>query len=201
MRNPLRKAGISFGLIILGVGAALAAIFNYGRLGNAAGTIIGVLGFAIAMISFVVLFWSLFAAVGYARLRAGRGIIARWHVTPAEWERFRAFDSTRAAQAPELRNELRVRREIPPEGVDVIVGCRQLIVDRSYHALRAWASPSFRGVNWVSAPADPECLEFSLVYPRGRYGGTFTMTLRVPVPAQARADGVRVFEHYRGSHK
>ena len=35
-----------------------------------------------------------------------------------------------------------------------------------------------------------------LDYPRGRYGGTLRLTLRLPVPAHARSDGVRVFEHY-----
>ncbi len=50
--------------------------------------------------------------------------------------------------------------------------------------------------NWLNAPVDPECIEFPKSYPRGK-GSSVELTLRVPVPAGARAEGVRVFEHYR----
>ncbi len=113
-----------------------------------------------------------------------------------EWDRFRAFDAIRAAQDLALRNDLHIRKLTPPAGVDVLVGRRQLIVDGSYHSLRRLGNPSLRHVYWLPAPADPECLEFALEYARGRAGGTLNLSLRLPVPAHARPDGVRVFEHY-----
>lgn len=193
MRNPLRKAGICLALTIFGAGMLCLAVSYYEQLGKVIGSIMGVTGLFLAIICFFVLIWTLFAAVGYARLMAGKGVIAQWHVSPDEWERFRSFDSLRAAQDLGLRNDLRVRKTTPPNGVEIIVGRRQLIVDGSYHGFRGL----LRAVYWLPAPADPECLEFAVEYPRGRYGGTFKLSLRVPVPAQARADGVRVFEHYQ----
>lgn len=67
------------------------------------------------------------------------------------------------------------------------------MIDDSYHGLRGLLC----GVNWLNAPADPECLELTVDYPRGRYGGTLRLTLRVPVPASARSAGIHAFEHYR----
>ena len=196
MRNPLYRTYVCLGLTVAGVALVLLAASTYPQLGEVAGTIIGILGLTTAIISFFVAVWSLFAAIGYFRLRAGRDVVARWHISAAEWDRFRAFDAVRAAQDLSLRNDLHIRRQTPADGVEVIVGRRQLIVDGSYHSLRA-AIPRLRAVSWLSAPADPECLEFALDYPRGRSGGTLSLTLRIPVPAQARAAGVLAFEHYR----
>lgn len=196
MRNPLHRACICLGLTVAGVVLVLVATSTYPRLGEAVGTIIGILGLTTAIVSFFVAIWSLFAAVGYIRLRAGRDVIARWHISAAEWDRFRAFDAVRAAQDLSLRNDLHIRKPTPADGVEVIVGRRQLMVDGSYHSLRA-AIPVLRAVNWLAAPADPECLELALDYPRGRHGGILSLTLRLPVPAQARAAGVLAFEHYR----
>lgn len=193
MSHPLRKAGICCGLTILGVALVLLVTAKYDQLGPVAGSIIGVAALFLAIMSFGILLWALLAAFGQERLLAGKGVIARWHVSPAEWDRFRAFDAIRAAQDLSLRNSLRIRQTTPPGGVDVIVGRRQVMIDGSYEGLRG----ILRAVTWLPAPADPECLEFTVQYPRGRYGGTFNLSLRFPVPAAARSEGVRVFEHYR----
>ena len=168
---------------------------RYEQLGNVASTIFGVLGIFLAIIPVMSAIWSSMAAVGYARLCAGKGLIARWHITAEQWDRFRAFDAIRAAQDLALRNDLHIRRLTPPAGVDVLVGRRQLIVDGSYHSLRRLGNPSLRHVYWLPAPADPECLEFAVEDARSR-GGTLNLSLRLPVPAHARTDGMRVFEHY-----
>jgi hypothetical protein len=194
MRNPIRKVGYC---LALGISAAVVFLHvDYGaaRHGDVASTIIMVVSFNIAVFSSFLLLWFGLAAVGRARLLRGKTAIARWHVSAAEWERFRAFDAVRSAQDETLLNELSIRERTPAEGVDVIVGRRQLIVDGSYHALSGL--PFVSAVHWLPAPADPECLEFALVYPRGRYGGTRRMSLRVPVPAASREDGVRVYWHY-----
>ena len=195
MRNPLRRIAICLGLTVLGVALVLLVASRYEQLGQAIGTILGVGGMSLGVVSFFIAIWSLMAAVGYVRLRAGKGMIARWHVSPEEWDRFRAFDAIRAARDPALRNDLHIRKLTPPGGVDVLVGRRQVIVDGSYHSLRRVGNPSLRHVYWLPAPADPACLEFALEYARSR-GGTLNLSLRLPVPPHARADGVRVFEHY-----
>ncbi len=70
----------------------------------------GAAGLFLAIMCFFIFIWTLLATVGNARLLAGRGVIARWHVSPAEWEHFRA------AQDLSLRNDLRVRKVTPPNG-------------------------------------------------------------------------------------
>ena len=196
MRNPLRKAGYWFILGLAGVGGILLATYQYDRLGEVAGAIVGIVGVSLLPFSLIFLPMALLAAIGHARLISGVGVIARWHLTSAEWDRFRAFDAIRAAQDTTLINDLSIRKRTPKRGVEVIVGRKQLIVDGSYHVLRRNGLPHLRAVWWLPAPADPECLEFALVYPRGRHGGTVQLSLRVPVAPSAREAGVRVFEHF-----
>ncbi len=194
MRNPIRKVGYCLALGITAAATLVSVDYEAARRGDLANTIIIVVSFNVAVFSSFLLLWFALVAVGRARLLSGKTAIARWHVSAAEWDRFRAFDSVRSAQDPALVNELRICEGTPAEGVEVIVGRRQLIVDGSYHALSGL--PSVSAVYWLPAPADPECLEFALVYPRGRFGGVRRMSLRVPVPAASREDGVRVYWHY-----
>lgn len=195
MRNPAGKA--LYCLIAVIAGAALIW-FGAGREQRVGEdwTAIGPLfvGFAIAPIAFVVLIQALFAMRGRARLLAGHRVIARWHVYPAEWERFRELDSRRAAEHGSLVNDLRIRKAAPSEGVEVIVGEKSLLVDQSYHVLRPGGLPDLREVRWLDGP--PICLEFALLYPRGRYGGTLPLTLRIPVPPGARGAAQRVVDHF-----
>ncbi|MGE0421044.1 MAG: hypothetical protein AB7O88_02205 [Reyranellaceae bacterium] len=199
MRNPRRKLGQWLAVGLGGGSVALAAAFSSDWIGELPSILIASIGGAFVMFSLVGGLMSVFAAIGHDRLMSGRGVIARWHVTPDEWDRFRAFDASRAAQHPALANELGIRESTPKEGVDVIVGRTQLIVDGSYHTLRFRGLPELRGVGWLPAPADPECLEFALLYPGGRYGGAKRFSLRVPVPPSAREAGVRVFHHFKSA--
>lgn len=193
MRNPPRKALLFFGLSILGVGLLLAGIAAFERIDETLGTIVGILGLTVAVVCLFLCLWMLVSSIGYSRLMAGKDVIARWHVGAAEWDRFRAFDAIRAAEQLWLRNDLRIRKRTPPQGVDVIVGRHSLIVDGSYHHVSGKIAG--RQINWLNAPADPECIEFPKSYPHSK-GGSLDLTLRVPVPASARAEGVKVFEFY-----
>jgi hypothetical protein len=193
MRNPLSKALWSICLVVLGAGLVLLANVLYGQAGKTIPTIIGIVGMTLAMICLFTFLWTLFSAIGYARLMSGKGLIARWHITAGDWDRFRAVDKIRTAEHAWLRNDMHIRTQTPPQGVDVIVGRGDIIVDGSYHSITGL---DFQGreINWLNAPVDPECIEFPKTY--SRRGGADHYTLRVPVPASARADGVRVFEHY-----
>jgi hypothetical protein len=199
VRNPRRKVGNFLALGLVGGCVALASAFAADWIGDLPSVLIASIGGTCVVFGLVGGLMSGFAAIGHARLMSGQGVIARWHVTPDEWDRFRAFDALRAARAPTLLNELRIREETPKEGVDVIVGRTQLIVDGSYHTLRFRGLPELRAVGWLNAPADPECLEFALLYPAGRYGGAKLFSLRVPVAPSARDAGVRVYHHFQAS--
>lgn len=198
MRNPLRKALWSFGFVVLGVGLVLYALASpVDKSAPATGAVMTpfVVGVVMALVSLPIFLWTLFAAIGYARLKSGKGLIAQWHVTAGDWDRFRAFNEIRAAEYAWLRNDMHIRKQTPARGVDVIVGSGRIIIDDSYHSIGGLGLQG-REINWLNAPVDPECIEFPKIYPRGT-GGSMELTLRVPVPASARADGVRVFEHYR----
>jgi hypothetical protein len=196
MRDLRKKSGYAAASTLVGAGVLLA---NYAtnRLGETAHTIIYVASFTVTILSFAVLVIFLLAVLGQARLMSGKGVIARWHVSPVEWDRFRTFDATRGALHPALRNELDLQKPTPAGGVEVVVGRRQIIVDGSYHALSG--IPSLSGVYWHPAPVDPECIEFGLVYPGGQYGGAKQFSLRVPVSASAREAAVRVYWHYHAT--
>ncbi len=199
MRNPPQTALICLALTAGGYALLLLGIALFERDYEVAGGLLGIAGLAVAVISFFVCLWMAFASIGYTRLLSGRNVIARWRVTPAEWDRFRAFDAARAAEHLSLRNDLRIRKRTPPQGVEIVVGRGRVVVDGSYHAISGRAVGG-RQLNWLNAPADPECLEFPKSYARSK-GGTVDLTLRIPVPASARAEGIKVFEFYLAQAK
>jgi hypothetical protein len=144
---------------------------------------------------------ALFHVRGMAKLQAGIGLIARWQVGAADWDKFRAADGMRAASNPTfLGNDLWIRKATPPEGVEVIVGETSLIVDKSYHVLRMNGLPELRGIGWLDNSATPgrppDCIEFLLAYPRGKYGGIQHTTLRVPVPEAAQVPARKAYLHF-----
>ncbi len=195
MRNPARKA--LYCLLALLAGAALIRFgaLRHERIGEDWRSLVAlVVGFCLAPFGFVFLIQALFAMRGRARLLAGHRAIARWHVYPAEWEQFRKLDARRSAEHGSLLNELWIRRATPSDGIEIIVGETSCLIDHSYHVLRPGGLPELRSVGWLEGP--PMCLEFALRYPRGRYGGTLPMTLRVPVPPSALADARRVFAYF-----
>jgi hypothetical protein len=196
MRRPLRKALLWFALALAGVALVVFVTQAFDRLGEVGALIIGTLGGLCVPFGVVYGLTSLLSALGEARLRRGAGVIARWQVAPAEWEAFREFDARWARENDAHANDYTPR---PAEGraVEVLFGRNQVIVDGSYHPLRRWALPELRGIGWLLPPDAPECIEFDLAYPRGRYGGTIPMALRIPVPRPAREDGVRVFHHFK----
>ncbi len=69
-----------------------------------------------------------------------------------------------------------------------------------YHPLRMNGIPELRSIGWLdNAPRPgrpPDCLEFLLAYPAGRYGGVRYTCLRVPVPEAARAQGLSAYRHF-----
>lgn len=195
MRYPARKALYCLIAVLAGSALIWFGAVRQERIGEDWTSLAALaLGFTLAPFGLVFLIQALFATRGQALLLAGHRVIARWHVYPAEWEQFRKLDSRRAGDHPSLLNDLWIRRAVPTDGIAVIVGETSLLVDRSYHVLRPGGLPALREVGWLEGP--PACLEFGLLYPRGRYGGSLPLTLRVPVPASARAEARRVFDHF-----
>jgi hypothetical protein len=196
MRNPARKALYLLAAVLLGSALIWVGAERHERIGEGWSTTGPILvGLMIAPIPFVFLIQALFAIRGRALLLAGHRVIARWHVHPSEWERFRGLDARRSAGPDSSINDLWIRRAAPSEPVEVIVGETSALVDGSYHVLRPGGLPELREVRWLEGP--PACLEFALLYPRSRYGPPVPTTLRIPVPPAARADAGRILDHYR----
>lgn len=195
MRDPAAKARVYGVALVIGLVLLGAGIW---RINVAPGqwTTFAVLfpGMLISMFSFVLFLQTAAGARGQANLLAGKGHLARWHLSPEEWDRFRAFDAARIAAYPNYLGEMFLRDETPPEGVDVIVTQTSIMIDGSYHVLRRGALPGLTGITYH--PGDPECLEFSLFYPGGRYGGAKRALLRAPYPLDARPQARAVYDHF-----
>lgn len=201
MRNPLRKAGYFTAALLLGIALAWTGVELQGPTDKVLGTWLMIpVGGLTAFAAAIWLLMSLLHVRGMAKLLAGFGRISAWHVGAAEWDKFRAVDAERARANPTfLVNDLWIRQRTPPEGVDVIVGEKSLVVDGSYHVLRRNGLPELRDVRWLDhADADgrpPDCIEFQLAYPKGKYGVQHKC-LRVPVPESARVQGRQAYDHF-----
>lgn len=195
MRNPARKAIYALTALLVG-----AWLFRFGALRieeigeHWTAVVPMVVGLAVLPFSLYTFIEGLLLARGRAKLLAGHRVIARWQVYPGEWEQFRSLDSRRLAERFSLGNDFWIRKAKPDGPIDVIVGETGLLIDDSYHVLRPGALPELRDIGWLEGP--PTCLEFTVRYPRGRYGGTVTFTLRVPVPPAARGEARRVYAYF-----
>lgn len=195
MRNPARKALYCLILVLVSAGLIWLGVERYETIGGNWGSTGPImLGLGLLPFPLVYLVQALFAIRGQAKLLAGIGVIARWQVDPLEWKRFRGLDGRRETDPLPAPNDMWIRKAAPFGPVEVIVGANSAMVDGSYHSLRPGGLPDLRGVSWIEGP--PTCLEFRLLYPRSRYGGKVTTSLRIPVPASARAAAVQVFDHF-----
>jgi hypothetical protein len=197
MRSPLLKAFLWLLAALTGTALLVAVVSQRGELGKAAIILGGLAGLALFVLGGIFLLVLLRPAFGEARLRGGFGVIARWSVSPEEWELFRAFDAARGAEQKGTLNVLRKRKRRPRRPVGVLVGHRQILVDGSYHGLNRFGVPELRAVGWLRLPGRPECLEFDLAYPRGDTGWVIPARLRVPVPPAAQGPAAKAFEHFR----
>jgi hypothetical protein len=146
MRNPPRKARIFAALVASGAALAWLGVQRHNALGQewVSGVMIAG-GFTLGLITFVFLVQALLHTRGMAKLEAGIGRLAQWRVSPADWDKFRAADDARAvSDVTFLGNDLWIRKATPPEGVEVVVGEKSLIVDGSYHVLRMNGIPELR---------------------------------------------------------
>lgn len=193
MRNPARKAIWFLAALILGI-----CLIWFGAARREAGTedwpgvTATIAGVSLTFIMVFFLPRALFHIRGEAKLLAGQDVLGRWHVTPADWERFREFDDARSASNLYwLSSDFWFRKRTPAEGVDIIVGKRSLLVDGSYHVLRPRGIPELTAIRRL-APIGGylDCLEFALRYPHK--GGSAYSALRIPVPVAARDEAQRV---------
>lgn len=194
MRHPLRQAFWGFLVAAIGAMGAVVLFMRNEPMDDVWLALLGGGSFVAMPIGLVWGVMALLAAIGEARLRSGTTRIAQWEVSPADWEAFRTLDTARATEGPGLAGDYAPR---PADGrrVSVMFSRRQVIVDDHYSPLRRFAVPELMWVNWLDRPGLPECLEFGLL--SASESTSVRTALRVPVPAAAREDGVRMFHHFQ----
>jgi hypothetical protein len=118
------------------------------------------------------------------RLRKGDDALARWAVTPTDWNRFVIAERERSAVPGAPANLVSTSRRVPPEGLEVIIGRDAIIVGDEYHPLRALGRLGPAGPAWVSLPLP------ALQYHVAVTDATDTLVdrvIRVPVAQSAQA--------------
>lgn len=196
IRNPSRKVVIYLLVVLIAAALASYGIREENRIGEAwTSTGFTLVGMTIAPIAFIFLIRAMFHVRGRAKLLAGYDVLARWHLSADEWERFKTADRIRGEQYRRLFNDLPVFKGRQYSGIDVIVGRKSALVGDSYHVLRKGGIPGLTAISWLPAPANPECLEFLIVYPRHRSTPIY-LAFRFPFPAAARDDAMRVYNHF-----
>ncbi len=193
MRNPLRKAILSFLAAALGALVLAFVLPNHAALGDVWTLVLATPSATAIPFGVVWGLMCLLAANGQARLRRGVNALARWSVPPNEWEAFRALDTRRSGEGDGLTSDY-TPKPAGGRSVEVVFGRKAVIADGYYIALRRFAIPELGWVNWLQRPGEPECLEFGLIY--ASKSSTVRTALRVPVPAHARDLGVQVFHHF-----
>lgn len=137
-------------------------------------------------------------------LARGEDVIARWRLSPDEWRAFLALEQQRQATDGELGNELVPRDEIPPEGVEVIIGQEAVQVDGSIHRIPLRGTPEVLRADLQDndGAGALATIELHLKYPStgsttsgGPRPPTYTR-LRFPLPGPSWRDARRVVAHF-----
>ncbi len=192
MQDPMPKFVLCIGAVLIGTPVGIYGLVQHARLGDDPAALVPMLGGALVAligVAFGIHFGR--AVYGQAQLRAGRDLVARWWVSAADWNRFRAFDD---AREPYAHSDLRYRPRTRPDGIEVIVGERALMVDGSWHLVQGKISSEVpSGICWFEVA--PCCIE--IVWTMQTKNSTLLKLVRLPVPEAARAQGERVFDHFK----
>lgn len=105
----------------------------------------------------------------YARLTAGQGVIARWNIDPAHWEKFRqqskAWDQGKGVRP----NNANLDQKPGPQGIEIVVTGDSMLLGDVFYPFEN-----------VSVNALTERMEFhDIIYKR--YGPPLRIVLRIPL--------------------
>lgn len=199
MRDTRRTLLISGGLSLAGAAMIAFGATVFESQGESLPTVgLIAVGFAIAPIAII---WFLSAAISGLRkeaLESGKGEIARWRLTAAEWNAFRAQEKRMIAEGRPV--SLLNFRSGEAQDADVVFAQRGVIADEDYHDLIPGGLMDLRDVENISG--SPSCLEFSLRAQNSRgasgLGVGFTYaTLRIPIAPGDRRAAIQVYAHYK----
>ena len=171
------------------------------RLGHeTASTVIRIaFGMVGATICIIFLVLALKAVAVLRRAKAGHGMIARWTVSADDLDTFRENDRARGKAG--LRNVLRYPRKSPKDGLEIVFLDDHAIVGNKVFGLVTTGMQRFTGIQVL--PQNPLAIEFDLMLTTLVTGSTSfhvvrnAQVLRIPVGRLARAEAVKVLNHFR----
>jgi hypothetical protein len=197
MRNPAGKIVVYLALLAAGILLVYLGGARWDGTGDGwFGFVLMLAGLLSIAFGAVYLVMATLYARGCAKLLAGRGLIARWHVSAGEWARFVRIDQLRRETDAGFANDFNAAKQAADRGVDILVGRTGVAVGDYYQTLRRGGLPGLVAIYWLPPPADPQCLEFHARYPRGRFGGSVPVCIRFPIARGADADARQVYDHF-----
>lgn len=119
-----------------------------------------------------------------SQLERGDRLLAKWHVSAAEWALFRANDKARLDEG--RQNTVKVRRECEQSGVDVIVAENALRVDNDFFTLS-----DVIGLQYL--PETPPVLEYNML--SRTKSGSIRWNIRFPVATDANVGARAVWDY------
>jgi hypothetical protein len=202
VRKPRLMAAVWLAVALAGWVSVAWGTFEMHRLDRETGATaaaIGV-GFPVAVIATGMLFLAIRTIRIVAALDRGEGVIARWIVPPDDFAEFAADNAARNALGGAYRNDWKVPRTIPPQGIEIVFGADGVFVGNSYFGLVNTGMLKFEGVQML--PGNPLALEFGTVATTISHGTSVRVNrtrgaLRIPVSRLARAGAIRVLDHFR----
>lgn len=157
-------------------------------------------GFPVAVIATGMLFLAMRTIRIVAALDRGEGVIARWTVSPDDFAEFAADNAARNALGGPYRNDWKIPRMIPPQGMEIVFSADGVLVGSRYFGLVNTGMLKFEGVQML--PSNPLVLEFGTVATTVSLGTSVHINrtrgvLRIPVSRLARSEAIRVLDHFR----
>lgn len=128
-------------------------------------------------------------------MRRGEGVIARWVVAPAAFERFRDAEAARRGAG----NDYRLPRRTPKDGLEVIFSADAVLIGGTLFGLASTGLSRFTSARM--AHTNPPCIEFGTKLswvssqPRMQLHHR-TGNLRVPIADDAHLAAARILSHY-----
>jgi len=197
LRRPALNAAICVAMFVGGSAALWWGIAEMNALGYetawTAGSI--AVGGLVALFGFLFFFNFMWGVRVVGAMQRGEGVIARWTVSAAEFDQFRAAD--RELDNTDADNDYVVPRQTPSGGVEVIFSADGVLVGGTFFGLATTGLGRFAGVRRRETPAS---IEFGTIFTTSVAGpaelGNEYGVLRVPTARDAQEQAAKVLVHY-----
>ena len=118
----------------------------------------------------------------YRKVTRGEGVLAKWTVTPDEWQSFLEFNE-RHEKAGSLRAVLPRNKRRRTAPVEMMITAKSVMIDGAYHELLN--STYYRSIGPYWAPGPPAYLEYQVVCDGPDTSDRSEFAYRLPVGAVA----------------